>query len=299
MKLFYYKDKKGNFGDDLNPWMWPKFLTTPFDEDEREIFVGIGTLLNQKLPKTPIKHVFGSGYGYGDPPVLDDTFVFHAVRGPLTAEKLGVDPKKAITDSAILLRAVDGVMDPVKKRYTVGFVPHHDSNFKFPWAEICEQAGVKFIDVAMSVENFLYELKSCDLVLCEAMHGAIVADALRIPWKAVCCYEHIYPLKWHDWCASVGLKYEPAMVTSLYDEERHLQGKDLAKNKLKRTLQRAGIYKEGWDQPLKGRSSRKAIDEATAQLSALRNADFGMSTDQICVELTDRYLELVAQFNAR
>jgi succinoglycan biosynthesis protein ExoV len=33
MKLFYFKDPAGNFGDDLNLWLWPKVLPGILDED--------------------------------------------------------------------------------------------------------------------------------------------------------------------------------------------------------------------------------------------------------------------------
>ena len=40
-KMFFY-DGKSNFGDELNPWLWPKLLGSRLDEDESEIFLGIG-----------------------------------------------------------------------------------------------------------------------------------------------------------------------------------------------------------------------------------------------------------------
>ena len=35
MKLYYYKAPLGNFGDDLNPWLWPRLLPDIFDDDGR------------------------------------------------------------------------------------------------------------------------------------------------------------------------------------------------------------------------------------------------------------------------
>lgn len=51
MKLFYYKEKIGNFGDDLNLWLWPRIAPGLLDNDEQTFFVGIGTLLNSALPE--------------------------------------------------------------------------------------------------------------------------------------------------------------------------------------------------------------------------------------------------------
>ena len=65
MQLYYFKDRHGNFGDDLNPWLWGQLLPEVLRGPSDELFVGIGTLLNHRLPAAPIKHVFGSGHGYG------------------------------------------------------------------------------------------------------------------------------------------------------------------------------------------------------------------------------------------
>jgi len=72
MKLFYCKVTTGNFGDDLNPWLWPKLLPGIIDEDGSTLFVGIGSIINQFIPDAPLKIVFGSGVGYGTPPVIDE-----------------------------------------------------------------------------------------------------------------------------------------------------------------------------------------------------------------------------------
>ncbi|MCK7493604.1 MAG: hypothetical protein MZW92_21415 [Comamonadaceae bacterium] len=107
MKLHYYRDPKGNFGDDLNPWLWPKLLPGVLDEDESELLVGIGTLLNHRLPVGQVKPVLGSGVGYGGLPAHDGRLRFHALRGYLSADRLGVEPDQVITDAAVLLRLVD------------------------------------------------------------------------------------------------------------------------------------------------------------------------------------------------
>jgi succinoglycan biosynthesis protein ExoV len=48
------------------------------------------------------------------------------------------------------------------------------------------------------------------------MHGAIVADALRIPWIPVCTREGINSFKWEDWCASVSLDYRPYHLPAIW-----------------------------------------------------------------------------------
>ena len=63
MKLCYYHDNEGNFGDDLNAWLWPKLLPGViqgtakhgdeyYEENNREaaLLYGIGTILDQRIP---------------------------------------------------------------------------------------------------------------------------------------------------------------------------------------------------------------------------------------------------------
>ena len=72
MKLHYCKTPLGNFGDDLNTWLWPTLLGDSFfNTHEESLFLGVGTILNQKIPKHPEKIVLGTGTGYQRPPKVD------------------------------------------------------------------------------------------------------------------------------------------------------------------------------------------------------------------------------------
>ena len=122
MQLFYFKDVLGNFGDDLNPWVWSRLIPNAIDEDQDTIFIGIGTLINHRIPITPFKHVFGSGVGYGHLPKIDNKFEFHAVRGYESAKALGLSPDKVVTDSAIFVRALFD-QSIYEKKWRFGFMP--------------------------------------------------------------------------------------------------------------------------------------------------------------------------------
>src|SRR5712671_6689892 len=101
----YFKIAHGNFGDDLNPWLWSRLAPEVCDDKDPALFLGIGTILSRQVPKSPVKVVFGSGCGSNRPPEeLDRKWFFYAVRGPLTAAKLKLDGGLAIGDPAILVR---------------------------------------------------------------------------------------------------------------------------------------------------------------------------------------------------
>ena len=51
MKLVFFRGKVPNFGDELNLHVWPALLPHGFlDEDEDELFVGIGSIIGSHLP---------------------------------------------------------------------------------------------------------------------------------------------------------------------------------------------------------------------------------------------------------
>lgn len=292
MKLFYYKDPIGNFGDDLNPWIWDKLLPDFFDEDESEWLVGIGTLLNHKLPSNGKKLILGSGYGYGEPPSIDSSYHFFSVRGPKTAQVLGIDSNLAITDPAILIRDVYQP-DTGKPTTKFGFIPHYDSVINYSWDVLCQQLGIKFINVQSPIDKVLAQMCDCEIIICEAMHGAIVADALRIPWVPVRCYNSVDSFKWEDWLQTLELPYHPQSITPLYDAESRSSIGGRAKSKFKRALGKIGLLSSEWDPPWPAPSKPREIEKAIKDLQSSMGARQFLSNDRLCEDLTDRYLTLM------
>jgi succinoglycan biosynthesis protein ExoV len=265
VKIYHAKLEGGNFGDDLNPWIWDKLMPGVLNDDNSELFVGIGTILNSSLNNKRRKVVFGTGTGYGPPPKIDHLWRIYCVRGPLTAEKLRLDPKLAITDAAYVLRFLD--LPPISKKYAVSFVCHHASASDVCWNELCERAGVHFISPMLGVEQFLAELLASDLVIAEAMHAAIVADAFRIPWIPLRYGYRSFDFKWHDWCRSVGLEYNPIDFPPILQAD--LNRSEALARMLRRGLATLGIGKEKWRRTPLWRSSSRELDQAAKFLHDL------------------------------
>lgn len=227
MRLYFHKDPLGNFGDDLNPWLFEKLLPEVFEsycyhnpalrqknDNGRPLFVGIGTLLNDKIPEGPLKAVFGSGAGYGPASTIDERWNVYCVRGPRTAEFLGLPPEKAVTDAAALCRRVD--LPKVQKTTSYAFMPHCSTARMAFWDRVCADLGIAYLDPQGSVDEIFAALQATDVLITEAMHGAILADTLRIPWVPVSTTAGILSMKWQDWCSSLDMTYSPWRLPALW-----------------------------------------------------------------------------------
>ena len=215
MKLYYFYDHHGNFGDALNDWMWDSLLPDREAHSEDVWISGIGTILNHKMPRGRSWAVMGSGIGYGAPPVDfgDKNWKVFAVRGPLSARVLGLPREKAITDAAMLLALLPEYASASStNRSGVAFMPHYMSMAGGRWEDVCRLAGIDFINPCSDTKSILSKIKSAKLVIADAMHGAIVADTLRTPWIAASLNATTDSFKWNDWCASMEVKHEPRKI---------------------------------------------------------------------------------------
>jgi succinoglycan biosynthesis protein ExoV len=213
MKLCWYRGRSPNFGDDLNEFLFPRLLPGVFNDEPAEPFLGIGSILFDRHPREAWKIVFGSGYaGYTAPPVLDDSWRVHFVRGPRTAAHLGLDAALGVGDSAMLISNLGLVRAPVRGR--IAYMPHVDSACDGAWQAAAAEAGVHYLDPRRPVEETLAGLLSAEKVVTEAMHGAIVSDALRIPWVAMRPLFKVHRPKWQDWAESLDLTLRPIALPS-------------------------------------------------------------------------------------
>ena len=95
-------------------------------------------------------------------------------------------------------------------------MPHWRSTAFWDWRTLCDAVGLTYIDPCAPVPQVLAQLRGARLVITEALHGAIVADAFRVPWVAVRGYRSVLESKWDDWCASLGMTYNPIGLPPLY-----------------------------------------------------------------------------------
>jgi hypothetical protein len=212
MKVYYWKSADGNFGDDLNLWLWEKLMPGAWPEVGDVLLAGVGTVLSSRhLPDSEKILVFGSGTGYGKISSKIEVPWRHiyGVRGPLTAALLNLDNELALSDPAILLPDVIAKPDINDASKQIIFVPHIESARNTNWGEICERASIILVDPRADAEQVITAIASAKMVLAESMHAAIIADAYRVPWIPVWSSRKINKFKWTDWALSVGAVIKP------------------------------------------------------------------------------------------
>jgi succinoglycan biosynthesis protein ExoV len=218
MEVLFYRDPNGklNFGDDLNEVIWRELLPKHLFKDDDIRLLGIGSIFNADF--APLSHtrgkrmfVIGSGAGYFALPPGWENWKILAVRGPLTAELVG-KPEVAATDSAALLSVLPQVVRLAPERNATLLIPHHSSAAYGQWEKVAAAAGMTLLDPRWPVPIVMEHFSRAKLVVTEAMHGAIVADTLRIPWIPITIAPDTLPFKWRDWTLSLDLPYEPVLV---------------------------------------------------------------------------------------
>ncbi len=82
-------------------------------------------------------------------------------------------------------------------------MPHFESAARGAWQRAADLAGVTLIDPRDPPLEILSQIARCRVLLSEALHGIIVADAMRVPWVAIRPLARIHRPKWRDWAETV------------------------------------------------------------------------------------------------
>ncbi len=234
IRLFWWNEKviqgksKENYGDVLGKYLvekisnkkvvfaWPKKfsifdLFTP-------IYVTIGSILSNVNHKCI---VWGSGIITKDAKVKNAKFL--AVRGPQTRKRLlelGYEVPKVYGDPALLLP--DYFNPEVKKKYTVGIVPHYN-DYKIVEKLIENLNDFHLIDMMTNdIESKTIEFLQCEKIVSSSLHGIIISHAYGIPavWQKFSDKVFGDDIKYQDYFESVDIPYyTPEQMKSLNNEE--------------------------------------------------------------------------------
>ncbi len=236
MKYVYFKSELGNFGDDLNPWLWPQLFGKQVHIADANFF-GVGSILHAenshlKRLSNERKIVFGTGIRPSNlykNLSLDETWDVRFLRGPYSARYLD-NRYKYISDAAYAVRQLESFSEILNtpKKYEVSLMPYFHSMNYFNWKKISNHLGYNFISPHSEngVKNTLKEIAASKYLITEAMHGAILADALRTPWKRFVLTTpyteggRISDFKWNDWLNSIDICKTEVAYVPLYQNTR-------------------------------------------------------------------------------
>ncbi len=245
-----------NFGDQLNPWIWSNLLPNSLDVSEENCYpdritpevslLSIGSYLSDALLVrfTPNNKaiIAGTGCGYGvfsttfsswgsDFPYKSklglklpinqskqpytDSMRFYWVRGPLSSHFLGLPKETAVADGAYLLRKILPIAKD-SQRHGIAFMPHIYTAKLSPLEQLCDLIGFTYIDPREPMMNIINKIATAEVLVTEALHGAIVSDALRTPWIPVRASQAILDFKWIDHCSAIKLDYKPIDISAVW-----------------------------------------------------------------------------------
>ena len=227
MKVFYHRAPPGNVGDDLNAVLWQRLIPDLQQLATADWLIGVGTILDRRIDALPgRKIVMGSGLrpDTADHYRFGRDVRFAAVRGVLTAQRIGLGNAVTLGDPGFLVAQYRQARRVIVER--IGFVPHIYSERWSGMSVAAADAGLHVISPTLALNDFLEQLQGCARVYCESLHGAIFADALRVPWARVRICSHLYEgagvaeFKWRDAFSVVDLPVTPVHSAAILPTKR-------------------------------------------------------------------------------
>lgn len=196
-----------NWGDALSPWLVQQLsgkVPIHLKGLHHDRYMVIGSILGGANERA---EVWGSGFIREDEGLIGKPRAVHAVRGPLSREKLlrfGVDCPEVYGDPALLL---PWFFNPqVEKTHAVGIIPHYIDK-AHPWVkDQSRDPQVRILDIESGIEEFVIGVKSCEVILSSSLHGLICADSYGIPNAWILLSDEVMggDFKFRDYRASIG-----------------------------------------------------------------------------------------------
>jgi len=205
-----YWHQHDNFGDSLTRY-WIERLTgrevqwTPANKAD---LIGCGSIV-EAIPEGFTGIILGTGLMHEEDrrPDLKGADI-RALRGPLTAKRIGVDVPYG--DMGLLFSLFKSRWVPV---YEVGTLPHYAVRDR-------QELDHHYIDIMAGVESVVRHVSKCKRIISSSLHGIILADALGIENQWVYSDKVLGGgFKFRDYAASLGEDIEPG-VWRLGNQER-------------------------------------------------------------------------------
>jgi pyruvyltransferase len=213
-------ETKENWGDALNPLLINGLTGRRVIKSNRvvnlrrdPVYAVVGSILDNAWERHLV--VWGSGFKHAGATVQREPRVVHAVRGPLTRDRLlqlGISCPRVFGDPALLYPQI---YRPARQtRYALGIVPHYVDSAHPLLAPFEESPDVLIIDVTGGVNHVVDAIHQCSVIASSSLHGIIAAEAYGIPAVWVQLSDRIagWPFKFRDYYLSTGRTVEPVAL---------------------------------------------------------------------------------------
>jgi pyruvyltransferase len=211
----FWRDE-GNWGDEVNPLLASLLSEKPVLRSElySRAFMAVGSTLDMANRRT---RVWGSGLLDSESLPREAPLSIHAVRGPLTRERLlaaSIPCPDTYGDPVLLLPRF---YNPhTRRKFRVGIVPHAADKASLWLEPFRALPDVVVLDVAGDLLYFVRSLKACDVILSSALHGLVLADAYGIPRRWIKLSDGVPggDFKFRDYLLSTGEEApKPLVIT--------------------------------------------------------------------------------------
>jgi len=136
-------------------------------------------------------------------------------RGKLTKhflEGLGIGCPERTGDSVLIAPDVLGYPEKTRE-HRLGVIPHSNENADSYRSVFGDAAYV--IDICSGVREVMSAVASCEYIASAALHGIVIADAMKIPAAWCCLREPRWPAKYDDYFSSVSTEtWRPIRIGS-------------------------------------------------------------------------------------
>ncbi|MDO5676877.1 MAG: polysaccharide pyruvyl transferase family protein [Propionibacteriaceae bacterium] len=247
-------DTSGNFGDQLTPALLERLYgqKSKFSGMQAADLVGVGSLFEGIEEHCQARTmIWGSGFIQEGPPYDGAKLDVRAVRGALTAARLGsmAPAGLALGDPGLLTSAAYPEFSHLPRR-GIAVIPH----FMDKQDPVVERAAahpdVRIVEVLAPLPNVLREIASAEIVLSSSLHGLVVADSYGVPnqWTPIGDGVTGSGYKFRDYYSAFGTEATPmtldealANVESLRDSWRPQPNIEQVKRSLLRSFPRKPI----------------------------------------------------------
>jgi len=198
-----------NWGDDINPKLYEMITGRKpvkmhvLDETPEDHIMMCGSIMNYANEHSII---WGTGFMHSQSPINAAPKEIHAVRGPLTAKRLGelgIEVDVPYGDPSMLIPYFQQ-MCGVPQEHEYGVVPHYIDKLRVEqWPD-----DILRIDISADTFIFINQVLKCKKIISSSLHGLIVADTYNIPalWTKLSDSLVGDDMKFHDYFASIGRK---------------------------------------------------------------------------------------------